>query len=278
MITIRNVTSADFAQVLIVEKQSMPAMQYLPVVFDLFLSHERGEFSVAEMDGEIVACAKFTALPDNSAWLETIRVTPARQGLGIGKRFYANYFDIARREGISTMRMYTGIHNAVSKGLAERFGFQLAETFYGLTRAVVGEGGAAEHTFQPVTNPEQATALIMPHAAAWGKFVVMNRTFYKLTPALCRDLAQRGCVYAGAAGVVVLGARFMPDAALHIGFFTGDAAACLAFANDLARVRGVSQLSCLFPTSIESTKQALSAQGYQAGASEFIVMETTFNH
>ena len=125
ILTLRKAVAADLTAVLAVEKRSTPNLHYLGRVFDLFLSHSRGEFTVCEIDGEVVACAKLTVLPDGSAWLESIRVIPERQGLGVGKRFYENYFDIAQREGIKTLRMYTGVGNKVSKGLAERYGLQL---------------------------------------------------------------------------------------------------------------------------------------------------------
>ncbi|MGB1252052.1 MAG: GNAT family N-acetyltransferase, partial [Candidatus Promineifilaceae bacterium] len=275
IITLRKATRADRQQILAVERQSTPGLQYLPYVFEMFLADKRGEFSVAEIDGEVVACAKFTTLPDNSAWLETIRVTPARQGLGIGKRFYENYFAIAKCEGISTMRMYTGIGNAVSKGLAERFGFQLAETFYGASFDVrerrVDEVGVGE--FRPIFNPTTATNRIMPHAAAWGDFLVMNRTFYKLTPDLCADLARRRLVYANADSLIVLGARFMPDTALHIGLFAGQTSACLKFANQLAAQQAIPKLSCLFPITSQPIKNILQTDNWAFNKATFIVME-----
>ena len=117
-ITIRVVTEEDRDAVLAVESQSTPNLKYLPMVFDQFLSDPEGDFSVAEMDGEVVGCGKFTVMPDGSAWLEALRVIPRAQGQGIGKAFYARFFEVAEGKGIKTMRMYTGMKNKVSKGLA----------------------------------------------------------------------------------------------------------------------------------------------------------------
>ena len=78
--------------------------------------------------------AKLTVLPDGSAWLEALRVAPFAQGKGVGKQFYQHFFTVARERGIPSMRMYTGVRNAVSKGLAERFGFRLAATYRGASR------------------------------------------------------------------------------------------------------------------------------------------------
>ncbi|MEM7800212.1 MAG: GNAT family N-acetyltransferase, partial [Chloroflexota bacterium] len=121
-ITLRPAHLNDRSAVLAVEKKSTPSLQYLPYVYELFLNDPQGEFTVAEIGGQIVACAKFSVLPDGSGWLETIRVDPQYQGLGVGKRFYENYAAIAKRSGVSATRMYTGINNAVSAGLAARYG------------------------------------------------------------------------------------------------------------------------------------------------------------
>lgn len=275
VITIRKATSADRTQVLQVEKLSTPGLQYLPHVYELFLSDERGEFSVAEIEGEVVACAKFTVLPDESAWLETIRVVPARQGLGIGKRFYENYFAIAQREGVCTMRMYTGVRNAVSKGLAERFGFQLEETFTEMSFDVSEMESGEVGDFRPISDPAEAIGRIMPHAASWGGYLVMNRTFYTLSPALCTTLAQRGFVYASGDNTVVLGARFMPQTALHLGFFAGDPTACLNFATHQAVQRGVTKIFCLFPSRVGGLQGVLEGGGFRPKPSELIVMTSS---
>ena len=81
------------------------------------------EFLIAEINGQAVGIANFSVLPDRSAWLETLRVIPEFQGQGVGKRFYERFFEIARQKKIKTMRMYTGLTNHASKGLAERYGF-----------------------------------------------------------------------------------------------------------------------------------------------------------
>ena len=272
-IILRKAQAADFEQVLMVERLSTPRLQYLPFVFDQFLADQRGEFTVAELDGVIVACAKFTVLPDNSAWLETIRVAPQHQGLGIGKRFYENYFAIAKRESIRTMRMYTGVGNAASKGLAERFQFELAQSFHGGSLSTPVASKAKSHNFQSVSDHEHATQLIMPHADSWSHFLVMNRTFYKLTPVLCAYLADKGMVYANGDSMIVLGARFMPNAALHIGFFAGDDELCLQFAAQLAASKGIAQVGCLFPKSATAIQASLAKYGFQNRNFELIVME-----
>jgi len=54
----------------------------------MFLNDEDGDWSVEELEGKIMGCGKYSILPDGSAWLETLRVVPEAQGLGLGKRLY----------------------------------------------------------------------------------------------------------------------------------------------------------------------------------------------
>lgn len=284
-IHVRPATYADRAQISAVEAKSTPGLHSVAQVFDLFMRDKRGEFIVAEIDGEVVACGKFTVVPDGSAWLETLRVLPDRQRLGIGKRFYEHFFAVAKREGVWTMRMYTGTKNVVSKGLVERFGFQLAATF--ASTQLRREPSSTPANSQPplvtdlrvdlqqVTDPAHATELILAHHATWNGYLVMNRTFYKLTPQLCVQLAGQGQVYVEAAtdSVIVMGARFMPEQALHIGLFGGDATRCLAFTQSEAIKRNIPQISCLFPGKANGIQDALISSGLALEETQFIVME-----
>lgn len=278
-ISIRKAREDDRDAVIAVEQKATPGLSYVPQVFDMFLSDKSGEFLIAEADGVAVACGKFTVVPDGSAWLETLRVIPDYQGLGIGKRFYERFFEIARRDGVQTMRMYTGVRNVVSKGLAERFGFRIAATRRGAWLHC--KTGQMEYqlpiakSFQQVRSAERAVEGLMPLQERWEGYLVMNRTFYTLTPALCADLAEKGQVYEDPAtgSVVTLGARFMPEAALHIGVFAGDAGACLGFALSQGIASGAARLSCLFPVSNVELQDTFVHYGFQFEKSDFIVME-----
>lgn len=275
-IELRRATHEDREKLIEVESKSTPNLSYVNDVFDMFISDEIGEFGVAEVDGEVVACGKYTVVPDGSVWLETLRVIPECQGIGIGKRFYERWFDIARRQGVTTMRMYTGIRNVVSRGLAERYGLRLAESFRGAylpCRPDVDRGSTG--CFWRVTDPERATSLLMPLGGRWKGFHVMNRTFYRLTPALCDHLAENGMVYEDSAtrSVITLGARFQPQKMLHIGVFGGNAKACLGFAIEEGLKRRVERLNCDFPVSATDVQNALTGYGFSMTPSGFIVME-----
>jgi ribosomal protein S18 acetylase RimI-like enzyme len=274
-IELRRARQEDREKVIAVESGATPNLSYLAKVFDMFLSEKSSAFIVAEVDGKLVGCGKFTKMPDGSAWLEALRVLPEFQGIGIGKCFYQQFFDIARHRDVTTMRMYTGVKNAVSKGLAEQFGFNISAAYRGAWLPCPPEADrGSTDTFRQVTDPDRATAILMPFFEKWTGFLVMNRTFFALNPALCRDLAQKGCVYEDpkSRSVITLGARFMPEQALHIGVFGGDSEACLGFAAKKGAITRTERLSCLFPPSAVDLQDILTQNGFRFEASDFIVM------
>lgn len=278
-VKLRRAEERDRAAVELVESQATPRLRYLPYVFDEFAEDEMGEFSVAEVDGELAGCGKFTVLPDRTAWLEALRVMPRHQGKGVGKAFYERFFELARAKNIKTMRMYTGIKNVVSKGLAERFGFTLAVECRGSGKIMDAYAKHGAATFTQVTDAARAVKLLMPYRDRWNGFVVMNRTFYELTPALCEDWARTGKVFeeASSGSVVALGARFMPEQAVHIAAFGGDDDLCLSFASELAAKRGAKGLQCMFPPSSRELQAVVTRNGFIIDGSDYIVMQVSVN-
>jgi len=280
LIHLRKARSGDRQAVLEIEKKATPSLLYLPFVFDPFMNDEEGEFIVAEADEHLVACGKFTVLPDGSAWLEALRVIPERKGQGIGKEFYRRFLEIARSKKILTLRMYTGINNNTSKGLAERFGFAIAGIYRGLKYPCQpGMLQPVAAAFQPVIEPDLAEKLLMGYLEPWQGFLVLNRTFYALTPALAAYLARQRQVYHDpvSQSTIMLGARFMPQQALHIGILGGDLKSCLSFALQLGMQGGVGSLSCYLPASATEMQAEFFRYGFQAEAFDLIVMEANLH-
>ncbi len=275
-ITLRRARATDREQILEVEARAIRTVRYIAEVFGQWVADDEGHLSVAEIDGELAGVGKFTVMPDRSAWLEALRVDPEAQGRGIGKRFYELFLSAARHKRIKTLRMYTGVKNAVSKGLAERFGFRLAATYRGAWLPVSVGPAQPVTQFIEVTDPDRATALVMPHAERWTGFMVMNRTFMAINPATCAALAAEGKVYEHqpSGSVIVLGARFMPQQGLHVALFTGDEDACLAFACRQAAEQRVPKLQVMFPPTAERIQAMLLTKGFQLEESDCIVMET----
>jgi ribosomal protein S18 acetylase RimI-like enzyme len=275
-VTLRRASPGDREGVIEVESQATPNLSYLPEVFDLFVTDDLGEFLVAEVDGELVACGKYTILPDGSAWLETLRVKPEYQGEGIGKRFYKRFFEIAQRQDVGILRMYTGVNNVVSKGLAESFGFRQAARFKEAKLPLEqGEMDETSKTFKRVEDWQRAASLLLSRYENWGEFLVLNRTFYEFNHATCSYLGREGMVYEDPTDeiFIALGARFMPERGLHIPLFGVDMESGLEFAINKGIEGERNNLTCLFPYSSRKIQRTLKNFGFNIGASDLLVME-----
>ncbi len=271
-VVLRRARQEDREKVAWVESKSTPRLIYTPYVWDEFLS-DGGEFSVEELDGELVACGKYTPLADGSAWIETLRVIPEKQGLGLGKRLYDHWTQLAKEQRIKALRMYTNVSNVVSAGLAEKYGLKLQGTFKGNT-VLVKPGDGKKGGFKQVTDPKVAAKLVMPLKDDWANWLVLNRTFYRFSPEIIGWMAGRGMVYedAKAKSVIVAGARFMPHQAVHIACWGGDADACIDFAKWNATEKGVPVVSCFHEITRPKIGEALAKNGFKVDSgSDYIV-------
>jgi N-acetylglutamate synthase-like GNAT family acetyltransferase len=275
-VVLRKARDEDKADVVWVESLSTPSLSYVPHVWDMFLNDKDGEWTVEELNGKIMGCGKYSILPDGTAWLETLRVVPEAQGLGLGKRLYELWLKLSAEKGVKAMRMYTGVKNVVSAGLARRYDLSLAQTFHGVK--MPAEPFEAESTFEKIADVKEAIELLMPLGEKWGGWMVMNRTYYTWSPALCEWLATEGMIYRDKDGnLVVMGGRFMREFQLHIGLFDGDAETCLNYAKSEAHKSGIKSLHCLYPDHLDALEVTLKANGFKMEPSPFIVMERRFD-
>ena len=103
---------------------------------------------------------------------------------------------------------------------------------------------------------------------------MINRTFYTITPPLAAYLASQGQIYhdPGTQSTIVLGARFLPHQALHIGILGGDLSAGLLFAIQKGIEAGVESLSCYTPAGAVEIQGELLRYDFQPEPSNLIVM------
>lgn len=274
LLQLRKATAEDKEKVFDVESKSTPNLRYLPYVYDDWRIEEKGDLSVVELEGEIIGVGKYSRLPDESAWLEALRVTPAKQGIGAGKRLYEHWFQLAKEQNIKNMRMYTNVTNVKSKGLAERYGLRVEGTY---REALLPLKDAKildiEYNFNQITD-SKATEIIMKLSEKWQGFLIMNRTFYKINPATCAYLTKQGFIYEDTktGSVVTLGARFMPWQSLHIGLISGDYDACINFALQKGIEKKVERLSILYPPTAQDVQDALTQYAFKQTQENFITM------
>jgi GNAT superfamily N-acetyltransferase len=129
---------------------------YIPDVWEDWLADPQGEFTVAELDGVVIALAKLTAVGEGQWWMEGLRVDPERRLKGVGQAMNAYQVQLARQLGGRVVRYAAGIRNQGSHRIAEKAGFTV------LTRFVERAGAKLD---EPVTGLEQLT--VQDLAAAW---------------------------------------------------------------------------------------------------------------
>ena len=271
-ITLKKANIGDRDYCLLIERAAMNNLCYLNDVWDYF-NTTVGDLTCAYVDGEMAGIGKFTLLYDGSAWLETLRVDPKYQGIGVGKEIYKNYFVQAKQYDCKSMGMYTSANGVVSAGLASKYGFKKAQDFrgYNLTDFTYREN---QHSFQIVT-PNRAVELIMPLAGVYHNYIVSNRTFYRINQDTIIGFAMDSKVFEdnSSDSFIVCGARFQEQLSLHISMMGGNYSACLEFAKNLSASKGIPKITFTVPLENPELENYLIGSGFEAEPTDLITME-----
>ena len=268
-VTTRSALDADRARCIWIEDGAIRGIRYIDDVWPLFLGAGDGDLTLALQDGTIGGMGKLTHLYGGHCWLESLRVHPDFQNLGLGKAIYRRYFEEMAQRGLTACGMYTGFDNTHSRHLAELYGLSLQGRF-GEYAMAIGDVASAP-AFAPVAE-EAGEAALAPHYAEMGDFAVLNRTWFPVAQGLGAEMARRGWLYRGQNGaLVVAGSRFQPQKALHVPFIHGDAGACLAFCHQLAREQGAAQLTAVRPHGAPS-EASMAALGFEKTSHDLITL------
>lgn len=269
--TVKYAQFGDLADCVKVEKDTMGTYCYLEDCWHYF-HNMKGEL-VCVYDGNVmVGIGRFTELSDNSAWLETLRVTPKYQGMGVGKIIYSEYLKLAKKYDCNSIAMFTGVSNNASKGLAIKHGLELSGTHTGYH--LTNFDKAKPHDFVNVSW-QKATELALPLKDTFNGYMTTNRTFYRINRNNIMHFASEGKVFHSESdnSLIICGSRFQHSTALHIQFMAGDYDKCIEFACNLAKAKGVQKLSCTFARENEKLEQALVKNGFEKESSNLITME-----
>lgn len=272
-ITLKKATIQDMEACVAVERKSMPNHCYLGEVWNYFHSTV-GELSCGYIDGVLAGIGKFTLLYDGTGWLETLRVDPAYQGLGVGKEIYKRYLEQGMQYNCPRLEMYTGVENRVSAGLAIKNGLSKAQEFRGYNLSNFTPP-TEEYSFQ-IVDPKRAAQLILPLEEAYHGYLVSNRTFYRINPPTAEGFGMDGKVFEDTSGnFIVCGARFQHLKALHISMMGGDHALCLGFAKKFAASHGIPKLTVTFALPNHELEAFLIGEGFEKEPSDLMTMAVT---
>lgn len=217
-------------------------------------------FVVDDEDDKPIGIGRYATLPDNSGWLETLRVKREFQGRGAGKMIYLKYLEKAAKDGAGALRMYTEAGNVVSKGLAELNGFTLSQEFYNMIISTDVETNPADD-FVLVREVDELD--IESIIATFGKYISLNRTFYEINKENLQWMIDQEMVYSDGVNIVVVGARMLRERGLFLGLVYGDTVKCIEFGIARARELGSANLTAIFPIELEDYRSVLQSIGFE---------------
>lgn len=149
-LTIRPVRPADRDRILEITKDVWDGRDYIPRVFDRWVSDAGAEFQAAEIDGVVVGVQRIRPYAPGLTWYEGLRVATERRRQGVARTMLDGAIAEARAQGFREMRLATRDLPAVR--LFESAGFrQLVEMKW--WRGVRVEGG------EPARMPDAAEAM-----------------------------------------------------------------------------------------------------------------------
>jgi GNAT superfamily N-acetyltransferase len=102
---------------------------YIKDVFAEWLANQRGEFTAAVIDDQVVGIAKLTDMGDDEWWFEGLRIDPAFRRQGIAARLSRYPVALAKRLGGKVVRYMTGGGNVGSQAIGARAGFEHIITY-----------------------------------------------------------------------------------------------------------------------------------------------------
>lgn len=129
MMHLRKATLADKEQVLEICKTVWEGHDYIPNIFDQWVSDPEGEFTLIMEEDVLTGLAKFTMSQPGIGWLEGLRVAPEARSRGYAKVITGYYIEKGRQMGLERLQLSTYFENHPSIHVSESYGFQRVAEF-----------------------------------------------------------------------------------------------------------------------------------------------------
>jgi hypothetical protein len=269
-LVLRRARASDRDAILAMASRIWGGTDYLPAVWDKWLSDRDGVLLTATLGGRPVGMSKVTLLSPGEVWLEGLRLDPVLQGRGLSRQINRGTFRAAMSLKPVTVRYATGLSNAASRHLAEVRGFWLAaHGRYLVAPAAPARGllsrAATAKDLAAVTRFIEASECYRLMGGLYG----VSWTFPALDRRRIRRLVSEGRVLviprAGRPRAVAVWDRGRIDGEVCLGYADGSDADLRRFARDVrgiaARLGEVELSAMLPPGRIADT---VHAAGFQA--------------
>lgn len=113
-LTLRPMRAADRERVAEISRDIWDGHDYLPRVFDEWLTDGAAAFQAAELDGVVVGVQRLRPFAPGLVWYEGLRVASTHRRLGLARTMLASAIADAREQGFREMRLGTANPDAVS--------------------------------------------------------------------------------------------------------------------------------------------------------------------
>src|SRR5204863_7208808 len=111
---LRPVRPADRDRILEITKDVWEGRDYIPRVFDRWVSDAGASFQAAEVEGVVVGVQRLRPYAPGLVWYEGLRVAAEHRRQGVARAMLAAAIEEAREQGFREMRLATRDRPAVS--------------------------------------------------------------------------------------------------------------------------------------------------------------------
>ncbi len=200
MIQIRKLEHKDIDDIISICSGLWDGTDYLPSIFHEWVEDE-GLFigAVDSSTGKVIGLDKYTILPDNSGWLEGLRVHKDYRGQGISKKLAEYTLNAAKKDlsdgKIINIGFGTHITSIESINLMKKYNFNLKQQYLLLTK---------EHTHIPANlsledfqsvpwHPTFEELLNFQYFNKRANIIPLTFIFQQITEKLYKKLLDEGC-------------------------------------------------------------------------------------
>jgi GNAT superfamily N-acetyltransferase len=192
---------------------------YIPDVFDDWVSDSAAAFQAVEVDGMVVALQRLRPYAPGLIWYEGLRVASSHRRRGLARAMLASAIAEAREQGFREMRLATGNLDAVR--LFESAGFQRridvrwwrGSRVEGGESARMPDAGEAEKLWPAIAGS--------PGLELYGGMTADFNQARDLDAAELARLARTGMLRAGPGGRALAGLRDPWRSNIAVGFLAG---------------------------------------------------------
>ena len=218
-LNIRPVRPSDRGRVVELTRDVWGGHDYVPRVFDDWVSDAGAAFQAIELDGVVVGLQRLRPYSSGLIWYEGLRVASAHRRQGLARVMLRSAIAEAREQGFREMRLATA--NSAAARLFEEAGFERIQDDRWWKGGRI-EGGESAR----IPDPSEAGKLwaaiaTSPGIELWGGVTADFNGAHDLNADELARLAGAGMVRAGPGGKAIVGLREPWGENLAVAFVAG---------------------------------------------------------